>query len=205
MIYIEKNFITNEELQILNTQLKKYYQKLELQTDMPWLANIETGLGFDPNSKKASYWSESQPIVSYNQNTEHDQALLLLYRIQQRVKSLLQQTYNKEFRLVNALMQKMKTGSANPMHTDDQPGYDDLVHTCLLYLSGYGIDFQGGELYFSVENQLIKPEEGMLIFFEGHTNRPHEVKPVLSGSRENIIFQFTVDEEANELSLKQTQ
>jgi Rps23 Pro-64 3,4-dihydroxylase Tpa1-like proline 4-hydroxylase len=89
------------------------------------------------------------------------------------------------------ILNKLLTGATNSVHTDDQPGFNDPVHTCLVYLSSHNIDFKGGELYFHKENMTIEPKRCMLVFFEGNTDRPHEVLEVLSGIRENITLQFT--------------
>lgn len=193
MIYIEKHFIKESERLLLQQELGQYYKPAMKQEGVPHLDYIETALGFNPNSLEASLWSYDKPIRPYNNRGEHNQALRLLYEIYKKTQATLEETYNKKFRLVNTLFQKMKTNSYNPMHTDDQPGYDDPVYTCLLYLSEQHLDFEGGELYFHTEQQIIVAELDMLVYFQGDTSRPHEVKPVLSGTRENIILQFTTN------------
>jgi hypothetical protein len=62
-----------------------------------------------------------------------------------------------------------------------------------VYLSGTGIDFTGGAIHFEVEELTVEPERNMLIMFPGSVDRPHEVRTVLSGSRETITMQFTTN------------
>jgi len=120
--------------------------------------------------------------------------LKLLYKIHQDVAQELTTVYQKKFRLVNCILNKMIPGCFNGMHTDDQPGYDDPVHTALVYLSGSNEDFTGGAIHFQQENVTIEPDRNLLLFFRGSVDRPHEVKEVLSGIRETITMQFTIEE-----------
>jgi hypothetical protein len=191
MIYTIPNFITEDERELILQELSKYYRKPPSELDH--LSSVETAFGFDPNSKNASFWSIENPLVPYKMEEPHDSALVLLYNIYKKVQQELENTYKKKFRLVNIILNKMLTGSNNGLHTDDQPGFDDPVHTCLIYLSGNNKDFTGGELYFHTENKTIKPDRSMLVFFEGNTERPHEVLEILSGVRENITLQFTIN------------
>jgi hypothetical protein len=193
MIYIRNNFINKNERDYILNELSIYYNALN-DSDIPGTANVQSALGYNPNSRDASLWSDNNPIRAFNSSSSHNAALNLLYDVYRRVKAELEQTYQKQFRLVNCILNKMVAGASNGMHTDDQPGYDEPVHTCLIYLSSYNEDFQGGEIYFLKEDLLIEPQKNMLIFFEGHTERPHEVKKILSGVRETITMQFTVEE-----------
>ena len=189
-INIRSNFITNEERDLLLKELSTYYQP-SISKDH---GSLETALGYDPNSRDASLWSISNPIKPFTNSAEHNQALKLLYEIYKKLQQELELTYQKPFRLVNCILNKMLPGSFNPMHTDDQPGFDDPVHTCLIYLSGYNIDFTGGQLYFQEEDKTFEPKRNMLVFFQGDTGRPHEVREILSGTRETITMQFTTKE-----------
>ena len=193
MIHIKKNFISDEQRELILTELSKHYQTVPEMQDIPEIKNIETALGYDPNTRAASFWSLNNPILPYEESPDYNNALRTLYEIYKTIQQELTSTYNKQFRLVNCILNKMLPGSSNPMHTDDQPGFDDPVHTCLVYLSGTGIDFTGGAIHFDVEELTVEPERNMLIMFQGSIERPHEVKPLLSGSRETITMQFTTN------------
>jgi Rps23 Pro-64 3,4-dihydroxylase Tpa1-like proline 4-hydroxylase len=185
MIHIEKDFISNYQRNLIIKNLSRNYQTInELEA-------TETALGYDANSRMAEQWSIENPIRPYTEDAEYNMSLRLIYYIYKLTQEQLETTFNKKFRLVNCILNKMSPGAQNPMHTDDQPGYDDPVHTCLIYLSGSNIDFTGGELYFMNENKTIEPARNMLIMFQGNESRPHEVKQVLSGTRETITMQFT--------------
>lgn len=193
MIYIKKNFISDEQRELILTELSKHYQKTPEMYVTPERKNIETALGYDPNTRAASEWSLNNPILPYEESPDYNNALRTLYEIYKTIQQELTSTYNKQFRLVNCILNKMLVGSTNPTHTDDQPGFDDPVHTCLVYLSGTGIDFTGGAIHFEVEELTVEPERNMLIMFQGSVDRPHEVRTVLSGSRETITMQFTTN------------
>lgn len=189
-IHIRSNFISDEDRDLLLKELSIYYQPSIFKD----LGSVETAFGYDPNSRDASLWSISNPIKPLTNSAEHNQALTLLYEIYKKLQQELELTYQKPFRLVNCILNKMLPGSFNGMHTDDQPGFDDPVHTCLIYLSSYGIDFTGGQLYFQEEDKTVEPKRNMLVFFQGDTGRPHEVREILSGTRETITMQFTTKE-----------
>jgi hypothetical protein len=191
-INVVKDFITEEERQTILKELSIYYRPLNL--DIPGLPGTETALGYNANSRDASFWSLDNPPVPYTNNEAHDSALRLLYEIYQRALNEMSTVYNKKFRLVNCILNKMVPGCFNGMHTDDQPGYDDPVHTVLVYLSESGEDFTGGAIHFEKENITINPHRNMLLFFRGSVDRPHEVQEVLSGTRETITMQFTVED-----------
>jgi len=193
MINIKKDFISDYQRNLIVTNLAKQYKRMPDMYATPERKNIEAALGYDPNTRMAAEWSLDNPIIPYNEDEGHNQAVRTLYEVYQMLQKELEQTYNTKFRLVNCILNKMLPGSSNPMHTDDQPGFDDPVHTCLVYLSGTGIDFTGGAIHFDVEELTVEPERNMLIMFQGSIERPHEVKPLLSGSRETITMQFTTN------------
>jgi hypothetical protein len=193
MIHIKKDFISDEHRNLIISNLSRHYKPMPEMYVTPELKNIETALGYDPNTRMASEWSLERPILPYSDDEDYNMALRTLYGVYEMLQQELEKTYNTRFRLVNCILNKMLPGSSNPMHTDDQPGFDDPVHTCLIYLSGSDIDFTGGELYFINEDQTIRPERNMLVMFQGSIERPHEVKYVLSGSRETITMQFTTN------------
>ncbi|CAG4935219.1 unnamed protein product [Colias eurytheme] len=78
----------------------------------------------------------------------------------------------------------------------DKETYDSFHYTSLLYLSDYGIDFEGGRFVFIDEkhNTTIEPRKGRLsIFTSGHENL-HYVEKVKSGKRYAMTIAFTCDE-----------
>jgi hypothetical protein len=67
---------------------------------------------------------------------------------------------------------------------------DELEYSALLYLSDYGTDFTGGEIIFPKQNLTIYPTKGMLVFFRGDLEHPHEVNTIISGNRYAIVTFF---------------
>lgn len=97
-------------------------------------------------------------------------------------------------------MVKLVKGSSNGPHSDmynmdgtryDGDGRDEnLEYSALLYLSEYGVDFTGGELYFPNQDFTVEPQRGKLVFFQGDLEHIHEVKEVTSGERYALVMFF---------------
>lgn len=76
----------------------------------------------------------------------------------------------------------------------DQCGEGGAIYTALLYLND---DYEGGEIvFYDVETgregpfEAFHPKTGTLFCFKGDHTSPHEVLPVLSGTRANIAMNF---------------
>jgi Rps23 Pro-64 3,4-dihydroxylase Tpa1-like proline 4-hydroxylase len=196
MIYTIPNFITQEDNKIIVNNLSQYYKKHEhpfgdISAQNDFATNTYSALGLPINSEPINQWDELHPFMAYANDETSKQALKLFFDISQRVRKQVENEYGYPFKVINSLLNKMGEGTWNPTHTDDQPGYDDPVFTCLIYLSEYGVDYTGGELYFHTEDLLIKPQQNSLVFFEGTVSRPHEVYKITSGNRETIIIWLT--------------
>lgn len=88
-----------------------------------------------------------------------------------------------------------------PPHCDDQDPADaeyGLGTTlfnwanqviCLLYTSGYGTDFDGGELILHNQKQIICPRRGEIVIFPGSYTHIHSVRPITRGIR--TVYQTT--------------
>lgn len=116
------------------------------------------------------------------------------------VKAELENYFNIEMGLVNCNYQELTEGGYNPLHSDSTkldgtPWRDDgveeeLEFSALVYLNNYGVDFTGGEVYFPNQETLITPKAGQLVLFRGDIDHIHEVYPVTSGVRKNLVFFF---------------
>jgi len=61
-------------------------------------------------------------------------------------------------------------------------------YNCTLSLVGYvNDDYEGGELYFRLQNLNIKPEAGDLYVFPSNFMYPHQAMPVTSGTKYSIV------------------
>ena len=120
-----------------------------------------------------------------------------LYKAQQK----LEEFYNVPLPKYQGGVVKLVTGAKNGLHSDmymldgskwnDGTGREDeLEYSALLYLSDYNVDFTGGEISFPKQDMTILPEKGMLVFFRGDLDHPHEVSIITGGSRYAIIMFF---------------
>jgi hypothetical protein len=66
----------------------------------------------------------------------------------------------------------------------------------VLYLNG---DYEGGELYLTALNKIVRPKPGRLIAFTGGFHHEHAVLKIKGGNRYTMPAFFTNDEDrANE-------
>ena len=77
----------------------------------------------------------------------------------------------------------------------DKETYKSFYYTSLLYLTEYGVDFQGGRFMFVgfPSNKTVEPRVGRLSFFTSGSENQHFVEPVESGTRYAITVSFTCD------------
>ena len=82
------------------------------------------------------------------------------------------------------------------MDKNTTPHYD---YSGLLYISEYGVDFEGGLLTFfdaeteSVPEQIVEPKPGRVAMFTSGAENPHLVDRVTKGDRFVLAFWFTCD------------
>jgi hypothetical protein len=61
-------------------------------------------------------------------------------------------------------------------------------YNCTVSLVGYfNDDYEGGELYFRLQNLNVKPQAGDLYIFPSNFMYPHQAKKVLSGTKYSIV------------------
>jgi hypothetical protein len=61
-------------------------------------------------------------------------------------------------------------------------------YNCTVSLVAYpNDDYEGGELYFRLQNLKIKPEAGDLYIFPSNFMYPHQAMPVTSGTKHSIV------------------
>ena len=156
-------------------------------------------LGYGTSSEAAEVGKTRRAINGF-ENTEHEATVLKIEQMYASVQSALEGHFGVEMDLVNCNYQILTEGGENPMHSDStkldgSPWRDDgipeeLEYSALLYLNNYGEDFQGGEVYFKLQDVLIEPKMGQLLFFKGDVEHIHEVRKVTGGFRKNFVFFF---------------
>jgi hypothetical protein len=146
------------------------------------------------NYKKAQ--KDHRILNKKNQITD-----MLIHDSLYKIKSQLESFYGIPLNKYEGGLVKLVTGAKNGLHSDmymldgsswnDGSGREDeLEYSALLYLSDYDIDFTGGKITFPKQNLTIYPEKGMLVFFRGDLDHPHEVEEIVGGNRYAIVTFF---------------
>lgn len=78
----------------------------------------------------------------------------------------------------------------------DRLAYGSFVYSSLIYLSDYGVDFQGGEFVFvdKESSHTILPAKGRFHLFTSGSENVHYVAKVTSGVRYAFTIAFTCDQ-----------
>ena len=82
---------------------------------------------------------------------------------------------------------RYKEGGFYTIHTDN---YKDRPRTVAMSLM-LNDDYDGGEIAFFEREHIIKPSAGSVVIFPANFMYPHEIMPVLAGTRYAIITWFT--------------
>lgn len=158
---------------------------------------IRGALGYETSVQAASVGNGTRALSNYNREAQ-EEAVSKLEEIYKNVKSEMERHFGLELDLVNCTYQELVEGAENLLHSDStkldgSPWRDDgvpeeLEYSALVYLNNWGEDFTGGEIEFPLQNVLIHPRQGQLLYFKGDVEHIHEVKRVESGIRKNLVF-----------------
>jgi hypothetical protein len=159
----------------------RYQNFLDPLTRPAIIDNIYNALGY-PTSLEASKVNEVTGVIPGNS----DEINLELGALYQKIKKDAEKHFGQELDLCQSNYQVLLEGGENGLHVDQNP--IELEWSGLLYLNTQGEDFQGGELYFPLQDISYKPEAGTLILFQGNESYPHGVRKVTKGTRKNITF-----------------
>ena len=165
--------------------------------------NSREGFFEDPRLRPAI------PKEEYYQHTPDDRVVdekskktdMLISDVLYITKQKLENFYGFSLNNYEGGLVKLVTGAKNGLHSDmymldgsswnDGSGREDeLEYSALLYLSDYGNDFTGGDIIFPKQDLKILPKKGMLVFFRGDLEHPHEVSEITGGSRHAMIMFF---------------
>lgn len=147
--------------------------------------------------KNAHKISTYDPVIEYTGNENTDLAIDMVSLLCQSVSISISEYAKKDMVLKNIFYSVMRTGSSNYLHMDNfendrvkgpilkDNSEDD--YSSILYLND---DFTGGELYFPKQEISITPLAGSIAIFKGDDSKPHQVLPVLSGTRVSIAMFF---------------
>jgi len=175
-----------------------YLKKTQRQTPRP---NHLGSLGFE-NSLAASTVSLENPVVALNANMNEEDvsAVMAITKAIVGAKEELEKFYGVEMDLVQASHTTVMPGKAMGLHSDttkldgtplrDDGTPEEMEWSAVLYLTTFGEDFSGGEIYFPNQDFTYSPAAGALIHFVGDHDHIHKVLDVLSGERISIAMFF---------------
>jgi predicted 2-oxoglutarate/Fe(II)-dependent dioxygenase YbiX len=186
------NFISDEFV----SEIVDLLDPLLKETPRP---GMRGALGYETSAKAAAV-GYGADCVSGLEDTNKYQTVKNINQLFVDTKKAMEDHFGIEMDTVNCTYQELTTGAGNPMHSDStkldgSPWRDDgveeeLEFSALIYLNNYGEEFTGGEIEFPLQNVLVEPKAGQLIFFKGDVDHIHEVKTVTSGIRKNLVFFF---------------
>jgi hypothetical protein len=185
-ILIIENYISNETAKFLSTAFNKY---LSLNPH-----GIFSGPSRGENAHEINSYN---PIIPHGSNKETNLAIDIISMICKLTSIAVSEYAQKELVMKSIFYGVMRTGSSNGLHMDNyfedykgRPIYKEASeedYSGLLYLND---EYTGGELEFPKQGLKLKPKPGTLILFRGDETKPHQVLPVLSGNRANIVMFF---------------
>lgn len=89
-------------------------------------------------------------------------------------------------------MNFIKYGPGQHFQEHHDHGYS---YNCVVSLVGYpNDDYEGGELYFRLQNLTVKPRAGDLFVFPSNFMYPHRAMPVKSGFKHSIVTMLDYSE-----------
>jgi len=169
----------------------------------PSIFDLNTGFVRTPAGMENIFSSKHAAVFS-PQDFEHYRDIIVKLKqiLQQRlgVKTL----YFTAPTFVTRLDGTSQSWEPEAMHDEywhlhvDQNSTAHYHYSGLLYLSTYGVDFNGGRLLFynkdevTVE-QIIEPRRGRVALFTSGPENPHHVERLTGGVRYTLSFWFTCD------------
>jgi predicted 2-oxoglutarate/Fe(II)-dependent dioxygenase YbiX len=184
-----ENFMTEEELELLNTFIRT--NTLWDITETHY--NEDGTVIYDSN-----YWEDrvatattldkADPIISQT-----------IINMQLRLKERVDAFFNVDAKATSPAIVRWLPGQLQMPHADkelhegehrgkpnDFPYYDIAG---LFYIND---DYEGGELYFPNQGIQFKPKAGAAYFFPGDMNYIHGITPIESGIRYTVPFFWTI-------------
>lgn len=185
---ILNKYFDDSDVDLMLSYIKKVYRP---SPDVP---NITGAFGFE-SSAEADKISHGHPIVPLTGDPGDDASILKITECILAVKKEMESFFGVEMSFTNAMYAGMLPGSFNPLHSDTTaldgtPNHEDeeTEFSALIYLNDCSIDFTGGQIRFPKQDLIIAPSKGLVVFFEGNNEYPHEVFKVESGYRETLVL-----------------
>jgi hypothetical protein len=188
---VKETYFTSEEVDTM------VYYASRIQQPSP-LENMGGSFGFR-TSADADRLSIENPIAELTGDPKSDKSILKFTEAVLTVKKEMENFFSLEMSLANCNYTYLLPGFSSPVHADSSeldgtPYHEDeeMEYSALIYLNDYGIDYEGGELVFPLQELTIQPKKGMLVFFKGDTTNPHGVTEITKGERRVVILFFAL-------------
>lgn len=188
-IQARENFMTKSELDFLSDAAKKITIWDITETHY----NEEGTVIYDHK-----YW-EDRVATAPSLNKNDSRIVPIISELQQRLKIEVDNFFNVDVHPTPPAIVRWLPGQLQMPHADkelhegdnagkpnDFPWYDIAG---LFYLND---DYEGGELYFPLQEVQFKPKAGAAYFFPGDRNYIHGVTEIKSGIRYVVPFFFTI-------------
>jgi Rps23 Pro-64 3,4-dihydroxylase Tpa1-like proline 4-hydroxylase len=184
-----ENYFSDEDI----ATMLRYPTKIQKPAHLP---NMEGAFGFE-TSLEADQMSMERPICGLTGEVDDDESILKVTEAILAVKSEMETFFGLELSMTNCNYAAMLPGGFNPMHSDssqlDGTPYhenEETEYSALIYLNESGEDYEGGDILFPLQETVIAPKRGMVVFFKGDYHHPHEVTVVTSGERKALVLFF---------------
>jgi predicted 2-oxoglutarate/Fe(II)-dependent dioxygenase YbiX len=188
-LVILENYFTDEDISVM----LQYPTKIQKPSDVP---NMAGAFGFE-TSFEADQMSMDVPISRLTGDPEDDESILKVTEAVLSVKAEMEKFFGLDLSMTNCNYAVLLPGAFNPMHSDssqlDGTPYhenEETEYSALIYLNDSGTDYEGGDIIFPLQETVISPKRGMVVFFRGDHHHPHEVTVVTSGERKALVLFF---------------
>lgn len=186
---IIENLFSPEELEKILHYCIKAERQSNQHTQITGAFGVRT-------SVEADQISHGHPIVPLTGDDKDDESIWAITNAFLLGKKKMEEFFGEEMSFTNCMYAGMPKGTKNPMHYDNHSIYNEEPNnkdeesewSAIIYLNECGTDYEGGEIHFPKQELVIAPKAGMIVFFVGSLEYPHEVYEVTSGFRRTLVM-----------------
>jgi hypothetical protein len=185
-VTIVKDFVSEADC-------KRYSKFLDEHSSAGRFDEILNALGYE-SSAQASKVDRNTGVLFKNQSPINKELGALF----DRTKEAAEKVFGFELDLCNSNYAVLLPGGSIPLHSDttkldgsplqEDGSPEEIERSGILYLNTKDLDFEGGSLFFPEFDLDYSPKSGELVLFESDLKHRHDVRKVLSGRRETIVF-----------------
>jgi hypothetical protein len=184
---ILESYLTEDEVELV----LRYPTKIQKPAHNPLMLGA---FGYE-TSLQASQISMENPVTQLTGNPEDDESILKFTSSVLSVVGDMEKFFGIEMSITNCNYVVMLPGAGIPVHADDSfldgtPYHEneETEYSAIIYLNTSGVDYKGGEISFPLQDVVVAPKTGMVVFFKGDYHLPHGVSTIESGERKTIVI-----------------